>query len=537
MSRNMNPITVCCAAVLMLGLAACGSDNGGDMADMPSPVPVDLTRVSADAARAAGMAEIAAGGSATIGEIAFACAPGGEACSVTVALAADGTATAMATGGTVTAADSAAYTTRKAVATDAAVTKEMAMAAEAAQANDDGPGGRDAATDHTIVIAHDGTGSTVTVAVDGAPADAPEFAQAAALPDGRTMHVLTNPANEKGDVVEEVMIVATDIDAPTSTLFADVPGQALNARDRDPAVDADGDGNAANDFTALTVGTTEAVRELVEAAAFAPGAGSSTTLTFDSDDTATTDMDEAYETAGSYNGAPGTYRCHAGAPCTISVSADGAITNIGTGWVFTPNAGAMSLVADTDYLHYGFWLKRTTASDGAVTYDEVQTFAGSEAQASGSVAAVEGTASYEGGAVGVYAIRHRYNETSGELVDATSGHFLAQARLTAYFAGPDVTENQQNSVTGTIDQFELQHGEANDWAVKLDGNIAAATGTASGTTSDAAEGSEAPDGSFSATFHGPAAADTSPHSVVGEFNANFEQGRVAGAFGARKPRE
>ena len=173
MSRNMNPITVCCAAVLMLGLAACGSDNGGDMADMPSPVPVDLTRVSADAARAAGMAEIAAGGSATIGEITFTCAPGGEDCSVSVALAADGTATAMVTGGTVTAADSAAYTTRKAAATDAAVTKEMAMAAEAAQTTDDGPGGRDAAMDHTIDIAHDGTGTTVTVAVDGAPRTLP----------------------------------------------------------------------------------------------------------------------------------------------------------------------------------------------------------------------------------------------------------------------------------------------------------------------------------------------------------------------------
>ena len=38
--------------------------------------------------------------------------------------------------------------------------------------------------------------------------------------------------------------------------------------------------------------------------------------------------------------------------------------------------GATSDVADADYLHYGFWLKKTTTQDGATTYNEVETFAG-----------------------------------------------------------------------------------------------------------------------------------------------------------------
>ena len=46
-------------------------------------------------------------------------------------------------------------------------------------------------------------------------------------------------------------------------------------------------------------------------------------------------------------------------------------------WHFTPAEGATSDVADADYLHYGFWLKKTTDADGATTYNEVQTFAGS----------------------------------------------------------------------------------------------------------------------------------------------------------------
>ena len=47
---------------------------------------------------------------------------------------------------------------------------------------------------------------------------------------GRTMHVRTMPENEDGEVVEEVVIVKTDIKAPKATLFAKVPGgaQVLN---------------------------------------------------------------------------------------------------------------------------------------------------------------------------------------------------------------------------------------------------------------------------------------------------------------------
>ena len=71
----------------------------------------------------------------------------------------------------------------------------------------------------------------------------------------------------------------------------------------------------------------------------------------------------AFETAGTYNGAPGTYKCNAldgGTDCTVTLDAKGAITGMTDGWIFTPDAGATSDVADANYLHYGFWLKKTT---------------------------------------------------------------------------------------------------------------------------------------------------------------------------------
>ena len=57
-----------------------------------------------------------------------------------------------------------------------------------------------------------------------------------------------------------------------------------------------------------------------------------------------------------------------------STMARAMLTAASEGWIFTPAEGATSDVADAEYLHYGFWLMRTT-KDGATTYNEVETFA------------------------------------------------------------------------------------------------------------------------------------------------------------------
>ena len=46
--------------------------------------------------------------------------------------------------------------------------------------------------------------------------------------DGRTMHTRTMDVNEDGEVITEVVIVSTDIEAPTATAFAMVMGQTLD---------------------------------------------------------------------------------------------------------------------------------------------------------------------------------------------------------------------------------------------------------------------------------------------------------------------
>ena len=186
----------------------------------------------------------------------------------------------------------------------------------------------------------------------------------------------------------------------------------------------------------------------------------------------TMDVDEGLH-HGTYNGAEGTYRCTATTDsCTVTFNDKGEVVGNSANWVFIPAKDATSDQPDYDYLSYGFWLKRTTDDEGAVTYNEVETFARSSLNAStgSELDAVEGSASYEGDATGVYV--HSVTKPDGTEASATSGHFTADVALTAYFAqtgdNPETTEveagtispNLLNTVSGTINNFDLSgHGE------------------------------------------------------------------------------
>ena len=436
-------------------------------------------------------------------------------------------------------------------ATKAAETKRTAIGVEAAQTDDDGLGGDGAtptvgqiAGEYNLAIEYGST--TITVETSADADDNEMFTDAMmGLDRGRTMLVREmDPDMMTGDIVREIAIVGTDIEAPVATAFAmweNADGgtpQALDARDLDATMDGpDMDGVNTNDFTALDVEVSEAVRALIGLPSLVTGG--TVTHNYDNDDSNTDDMDEAGEVAGTYNGAMGTYRCNGTGECSITLDADGAVTATTGTWVFTPDTGATSMQEDYDYMHYGFWLQQTEDSDGAITYNEIQTFAGSSVAATGSVAQVTGSASYSGDAVGVYV-----KDGTRTIPTATSGHFTADVALTAYFGQTvddtdtdDVDEAGQippsllNTLSGSISNFELSRGEENGWGVNLQGDIDTSEGTV--TSAAGATGGGAP-AAWSATFHGPTADDTQPHSVVGEFNANFSNGAVAGAFGARQ---
>ena len=434
----------------------------------------------------------------------------------------------------------------KEAATAAAVTKQTAIAAELAQTatggtGDAGLGGTGATIgtaegNYSLAVAND---RAVTITVHGATDDDDEnFIQAMDLGGGTTMHTRTMDADDDGNVMQEVVIVTTDRAAPMPVAFVDYEN-ASGTKDQALNLSTDTT-NDTPDVTneALTVATT-AFGQLMSSEF------TSTTdavLTFSFDDTSTTDMDEADEVAGTYNGAMGTYRCNGTSDCTVTIT-DGEISAISDGWIFTPAMNAMSSQQDNDYLYYGFWLKKTTDGDGAVTYNEVETFA--MAMGPGhttSSGTITGSASYSGGATGVY-VRHVYSSGGGSIESSSSGHFTADASLTATFAqtvddpattgvneAGQIAPNMLNRLTGTIDNFMLSGGEMNDWSVALAGTVgddgAVTEGTAKGGMGD---------GQLAVSFYG--AADTLPVAATGEFNAGFHNGSVAGAFGVNKDEE
>ncbi len=428
--------------------------------------------------------------------------------------------------------------------TKAAGTKAEAIAAEAevAAGDDEGLGGTGEPTDsqvageYNLAIEYGETSITVEGTTED---DDEEFMLAMDLGGGRTMHTRTMDADDDGNVVTEVAIVATDIEAPTATAFGMV--HTLDIR-----VDGE-DATEAMPDDALNVVADNLAH--VKADAFKAPAGTvgTTDLSFQQavEDNDQTDEDESMDAAeimGTYQGAMGTFKCNATAACTVTVDTMGVVSAVSNAddWIFIPASGATVDVDDTDYLHYGFWLQKTTDKDGVVTYDEVQTFADSSVDATGSVAQVTGSATYDGGATGVYV--HSVTNSDGTEASATSGQFSADASLTATFGqvNNDATPPEGtiapallNTVSGTIDNFVLENDEQQAWAVNLQGDITENDGTAAGT----ANGGGAA-GTFNATFHGPNVdADNDPiqpHSVVGEFDANFSNGSVAGAFGARK---
>ena len=429
--------------------------------------------------------------------------------------------------------------------TNSAGTKEEAIETEANTDGAGGPGGDDAAV---IAIAHKDGAVSISVS-RGMGDEKVDFMKAMDLTGADDHAGSMNVLGPNDDGETEIAIVYTDIGAPTPTKFGgmgtntslDVRKDGESVTDDDPA-----------DSMTVTGGTDELARIMGFAS---PAAGSASVMhTFDparEDVTSTTDMDEsrdAAEVMGSYNGAMGTYRCNDAsdtATCTATVNAMGEVTAISTNWIFTPAKGETVDVADGDYLHYGVWLMKTAQDDGSDEYNQVETFADSSLLEATNVAQVTGSASYKGGAAGVYVRNVYIASTEGvqELDYANSGHFTAAVNLTATFDQVPVSDtdstgtiapNLINTVSGTIDGFTLSGGEdASGWGVDVQADINGAdleNGTAKGGGGD--------DGSISGNFRGTETDDDgdpiAPTALVGEFNAEFTNGSVAGGYGARR---
>ena len=232
---------------------------------------------------------------------------------------------------------------------------------------------------------------------------------------------------------------------------------------------------------------------------------------------------------GSFDGAPGTFVCTPAADsvCRSSVKAGGGYVLTGGAWKFVPAQGATVPEPDDEHQYFGWWLR---ATDG--TY-AIGAFHGGEGTAQdefADLAALAGTATYRGPAVGQFAIQREAGESE-------AGEFAATATLEVDF-GDGIS---LGTVSGEVDDFTVG-GMAKDWSVELGSAAIGTLGTiSSGGTHTALTrwtiGDDTPvtTATWSGQFH-EADRDRTPTVATGRFDAvHGTVGRMTGAFGATRP--
>ena len=204
-------------------------------------------------------------------------------------------------------------------------------------------------------------------------------------------------------------------------------------------------------------------------------------------------------------------------------------------------------VDDSDYVHFGYWMYESEANGDPIIM--VGAIAGGTAESPiNTVQTLEGRATYEGSATGVY-VKRRVTP-DGEVDNRRGGQFTADAMLTATFGGGSVPANDHYSIIGSIDNFRGRNGRSIDssWSLGLEAALFGSqqsgdlTGTNGNVFSSATEGDQGLTGAWNGRFFGPVVDDnnaampgnqsTFPSGVAGTFSGHFTNGDVLGAFGA-----
>ena len=230
------------------------------------------------------------------------------------------------------------------------------------------------------------------------------------------------------------------------------------------------------------------------------------------------------------NGVNGTAHCMG---CSF-VYTTGQLQMTAGSMTFTPSdssaattltAGTVTdTVADADYLAGGVWLIAPDDVTSATDYEFGGFADGSDPYLQGNLAALLGTATYAGDAVGVYSEK--------EAGATTVGYFDGDVRLTANFGDG----NGLGTISGSISSFVVDGTPA---AGTLNLGTAGIGAQDSGFFRGAVTGSDderSYTGHWGGQFFGNGQADGRPGSVAGTFGGNSADDVVSfvGAFGAHK---
>ncbi len=369
------------------------------------------------------------------------------------------------------------------------------------------------------------------------------------VPGNPNMFTFKNEVIIPASSAVEILVLHSDIDEPEmtahSTAYKKVTGR---------------------DFSTAQGGTARAIHSTINPArigGFSPDlstGGDARRADFAKGDTVPGTFDDTYSTAYTGTKVLGTFECVRDAGCQATFDAAGKLGANFLGWHFIPDPDYMVGVLDTDYYYYGFWV-RTNQPDGYVeNYTSVETFAGSRLDPTGGSSSnrfffdkIEGDATYEGNAAGVYAYKMHMlaDGAMTEVEQATSGTFTADVELTANFGSMETSDGVPGmTVSGKVMGFDFMPSVPAGESMKPDADMEVMLEGAIGSRSiDPKAGGALK----AARFFGmgmakmmdvngemrPTGKYMPPPVVVGEFQkvddlSGGKQLGIAGAFGARK---
>ena len=219
----------------------------------------------------------------------------------------------------------------------------------------------------------------------------------------------------------------------------------------------------------------------------------------------------AQHTTGSLNGVSGLFVCAQMGGCALP----GSLIQ------FIPDGPG---TADTDYLAGGVWLFVPDDTTSAADYVFGAFGDGNDPFSQSNITALQGTATYEGSATGVYAEK---------TADSTAiGYFNGDVELTANFGGT----SDLGTISGSITNFEVD-GESEVGTLNLGtANIGSQdSGFFKGSVTGSAD-QRMYEGNWGGQFFGSSESDGRPGSVGGTFGGHSTDDAVnfVGAFGAYK---
>ena len=314
-------------------------------------------------------------------------------------------------------------------------------------------------------------------------------------------------ASNQGQMTDDTIVVYSDVGAPASTPIMEVYNGFAEDTDN-------------TNLLAITI--SNAHNNLIASSRFPTGGRTVTIpLTIDSTDDDVDNDDMTAKLSGTFDRrASGTFQCSGGA-CTVRHTGGGYVLD--GDWTFRTSKNSKVNVPDGDFMSFGWWRQKTNDATGAFAYGTFSSIGVNSAVSGNGFATLQGSATYEGPAIGQYAIYQPLGTQSNH------GEFKATARFAANF--------DTDRLSGSVSGFDASPG----WSLTLKETSMSNGTVQEGDVSWTIDGNIQDGGKWNGAFHSEIApyVDHIPDGLTGEFDAAYGPtaspvGRLVGAFGTHK---